>query len=285
MNEAFVNRKRAVMSRDDADSSAFEEMMVDVGKQSLCVAIKRGTRSRPPLLLFNGIGASLELAKPFMRALKRTEAIIFDVPGVGGSPPPASPYRPSTIARLASQLVVQLGFRQVDVGGVSWGGGIAQQFAHQHYAMCRKIVLAATSPGALMVPGEPPVLWKMATPRRYIDKDFMRRIAPEIYGGAFRRNPDFLATYANPMARTSERGYLYQLLAMAGWTSLPWLWTLKQPALILAGRDDPIVPLVNARLMAWLMPSAKLEILDDGHLFLVTSPVESAAIIETFLAE
>ena len=72
---------------------------------------------------------------------------------------------------------------------------------------------------------------------------------------------------------------------MAGWTSLPWLWTLKQPTLILAGRDDPIVPPVNARLMARLMPNARLKILDDGHLFLVTSPVESAAIIEAFLAE
>ena len=87
------------------------------------------------------------------------------------------------------------------------------------------------------------------------------------------------------MTGASEKGYLYQLIAMTGWTSLPWLWTLKQPALILAGRDDPIVPPVNARLMARLMPNARLKLLDDGHLFLVTSPVESAAIIEAFLAE
>ena len=139
--------------------------------------------------------------------------------------------------------------------------------------MCRKIVLAATSPGALMIPGDPRVLWKLATPRRYIDKDFMRRVAPEIYGGAFRNNPDILAAHAKAMTGTTEKGYLYQLIAMAGWTSLPWLWTLKQPALILAGRDDPIVPPVNARLMARLMPNARLKLLDDGHLFLVTSPV------------
>jgi pimeloyl-ACP methyl ester carboxylesterase len=113
----------------------------------------------------------------------------------------------------------------------------------------------------------------------------MRRIAPEIYGGAFRSNPELPAAFAKAMTGTTERGYLYQLLAMAGWTSLPWLWTLKQPALILAGRDDAIVPPVNGRLMAWLMPNAKLTILDEGHLFLVTSPVESAAIIEAFLAE
>jgi poly(3-hydroxyalkanoate) depolymerase len=285
MGEGRGNLGRAVMFDDESDSAEFDIRMIEVGAQPLRVAIKRGPKGRPPFLLFNGIGANLELAKPFMRALKRTEAIVFDVPGVGGSPPPSSPYRPSLIAGLAAKLLTQLGHRRADIAGVSWGGGMAQQFAHQNYDMCRKLVLAATSPGALMVPGSPRVLWKMATPRRFVDKGFMRRVAPEIYGGAFRKNPQLIEAYAGAMAGASDRGYLYQVLAMTGWTSLPWLWTLKQPTLILAGSDDPIVPPINARVMARLMPNARLEILNDGHLFLVTSPVESAAIIEKFLAE
>src|SRR5580698_4430997 len=226
MREALAHLDRAVMSDDESDGAEFDLRMIEVGAQPLRVAVKRGPKGRPPFLLFNGIGANLELAKPFMRALTHTEAIIFDVPGVGGSPPPTGPYRPSTLARLASQLLRQMGFRRADIAGVSWGGGIAQQFAHHHYDMCRKIVLAATSPGAFMIPGDPRVLWKLATPRRYIDKDFMHRVAPEIYGGAFRNNPDILAAYANGMTGTTNKGYLYQLIAMAGWTSLPWLWTL-----------------------------------------------------------
>jgi poly(3-hydroxyalkanoate) depolymerase len=285
MREALGNLDRAIMSDDESDTAEFDLRMIEVGAQPLRVAVKRGPKGRPPFLLFNGIGANLELARPFMRALKRTEAIVFDVPGVGGSPAPSYPFRPSSIARLAAQLLTQLGHKRADIAGVSWGGGMAQQFAHQNYDMCRKLVLAATSPGALMVPGNPRVLWKMATPRRYIDKGFMRGVAPEIYGGAFRKNPQLVEAYAGAMAGASDRGYLYQVLAMTGWTSLPWLWTLKQPTLILAGSDDPIVPPVNARLMARLMPNARLEILDDGHLFLVTRPVESAAIIEKFLAE
>jgi hypothetical protein len=73
--------------------------MIEVGGQQLQVAIKRGPKGRPPLLMFNGIGANWELAKPFLTALKQTEAIIFDIPGVGGSPLPSLPYRPSTLAR------------------------------------------------------------------------------------------------------------------------------------------------------------------------------------------
>src|ERR1700675_984898 len=285
MREALGNLDRAIMSDDESDTAEFDLRMIEVGTQPLRVAVKRGPKGRPPFLLFNGIGANLELAKPFVRALKRTEAIIFDVPGVGGSPAPPYPYRPSSIASLAAQLLTKLGHKRADIGGVSWGGGTAQQFAHQHYNMCRKLVLAATSPGAIMVPGSPRVLWKMATPRRYVDKGFMRTVAPEIYGGTSRQNPNLIEAHAGAMAGASGHGYLYQVMAMTGWTSLPWLWTLKQPALILAGRDDPIVPLANGRLMARMIPNSRLEILDDGHLFMVTRTVETAAIVETFLDE
>ena len=53
-------------------------------------------------------------------------------------------------------------------------------------------------------------------------------------------------------------GYFYQLLAMVGWSSLPWLWTLPQPTLVLMGRDDPLVPVVNGRILARLIPNARL---------------------------
>jgi poly(3-hydroxyalkanoate) depolymerase len=266
------------------DLDHVDVQIIEVGEQMLRVGVKRGPTGRPALLLFNGIGANLELAMPFMCALKQTEAIIFDVPGVGGSPLPSFPYRPSTIARLSARLVERLGYQQVDVAGVSWGGGLAQQFAHQYSDMCRRLVLAATSPGAIMVPASPRVLWKLATPRRYFDRGFMRRVAPQIYGGAFRDDPELVAKHANAMSGASNIGYLYQLFAMAGWTSLPWLWSLKQPTLILAGRDDPIVPPINGQIMARIMQNARLEIVDDGHLFMVTQPARTAAIIERFLA-
>ena len=52
----------------------------------LWVAVKPGAKDRPPLLLFNGIGANVELAEPFMREMGDVETVIFDIPGVGGSP-------------------------------------------------------------------------------------------------------------------------------------------------------------------------------------------------------
>jgi poly(3-hydroxyalkanoate) depolymerase len=225
------------------------------------------------------------LAKPFLEALTGTTAIIFDVPGVGGSPRPLLPYRPSTLARLGAGLVAELGYAEIDVAGVSWGGGIAQQFAHQYPKLCRRLVLAATAPGFTMVPASPSVLWKMATPRRYTDKGYMKRVAADIYGGAFRDDPSLIGRHAAAMHAARNLGYLYQLLAMSGWTSLPWLWSLPQPTLVLMGRDDPLVPPVNGHILAGLIPNAELRMIDDGHLFIVTRPAETAALIEAFLVD
>jgi hypothetical protein len=42
--------------------------------------------------------------------------------------------------------------------------------------------------------------------------------------------------------------------------------------------------MVNARILARLIPNAQLACVEDGHLFLVTSARESARIVAGFLA-
>jgi poly(3-hydroxyalkanoate) depolymerase len=256
----------------------------DVEGQMLRVGIRRGEKGCPPLLLFNGIGANIELVEPFLDALDGPEAIIFDVPGVGGSPSPWLPYRPFSLASLSAQLLDQLGYAQVDVLGVSWGGALAQQFAFQQGKRCRRLVLAATSPGHLMVPGKLTVLLKMATSRRYKDPQYMKRIAGDIYGGALRASPELVRKHLRHVRWSSDYGYYLQLFAGFGWTSLPWLRLLAQPTLVMAGSDDPLVPVANGRILASLIPDARLVTIDDGHLFLVTSAGESAAVISEFLS-
>jgi poly(3-hydroxyalkanoate) depolymerase len=255
----------------------------EVGGQTLRVGVRRGENGAPPLLLFNGIGANIELAQPFLDAMNGFGAIVFDVPGVGGSPAPGLPYRPWTLARLTARLLDQLGYPQVDVLGVSWGGALAQQFAFSCATRCRRLVLAATSPGHLMIPGKLTVLLKMATPRRYQDPEYMRKIAGDIYGGALRGSPDLVRLHLKHVRWSSSYGYYLQLFAAAGWSSLPWLPFLSQPTLVMVGTDDPIVPVANGQILAKLIPAAKLVTMDDGHLFLVTSAARSAEIVAEFL--
>ena len=263
-----------------------------LGEQLLRVGVRPVPQGRTggavgtPMLLFNGIGANMELAGLLVSELAAVETLIFDIPGAGKSPPPKFPYRLFTMARLARKLLDELGYGRVDVMGVSWGGGLAQQFAIQYPQRVRRLVLAATAMGALAtVPGHPRVLLKMVNPRRYADKGYMNRVAPDLYGGDLRTDADAIKLFTDHACGGHPTGYRYQMLAMLGWTSLPWLWRIRQPTLVMAGSDDPLVPLVNARLHAWLLHDARLHIIDDGHLFLLTRARETARVVAAFLSE
>ena len=247
---------------------------------TLRVGVWPGSARRAPLLLFNGIGASLELLGPFADALDDVELISYDMPGTGESGLPPIPYRLWMLALLTDQLLDELGYDRVDTLGVSWGGGIAQQFALQNPRRCRRLVLAATCAGVTMIPPKLSVLTKFMTPRRFNDPDYLASIANEIYGGDVASNAEALGHFK----RTRYAGYLLQQLAIAGWTSLPWLRLVRQPTLILAGTDDRIVPPGNADLLAWAIPDSRIHRFDDGHLFLITDPASSAAVIDEFLS-
>jgi poly(3-hydroxyalkanoate) depolymerase len=259
--------------------------ILGVGGRALRVCVRDGAAGRPPLLLCNGLGASLELLQPFVDELDRRRPVIrFDMPGVGGSPAPVLPYHLGTSAPLLAGLLDQLGYPEADVLGISWGGALAQQFALSRPDRVRRLVLVATGPGALMVPAGPKILVHMLTPRRHRDPAHAARIAGHLYGGSARRDPTVARDLLHATTRLGPaRGYFYQLIATAGWTSLPRLARLRPSALILAGDDDPIIPLVNARIMHWLIPGSELHVYEGGHLELAAHPELIAPVVEAFL--
>jgi poly(3-hydroxyalkanoate) depolymerase len=273
-------------SRQPADRRPYVRT-VTAGGRTLRASVRPGTdESVPPLLLMNGIGASLEVLQPFVDALDRRRTVVrFDVPGVGGSPRPVVPYNLATFGPVVAGMLDRLSFRdQVDVLGLSWGGGLAQHFAVQHRRRVRRLVLAATGTGSLMVPAHPRVLARMLTPRRHRDPEYARQIAGEIYGGTMRTDPGRAARALHSDTRLGpRRGYYYQLAATTGWSSLPFLRLIRQPTLVVVGDDDPIIPLVNARIMARLIPDARLHVYSGGHIALITEAEDLAPVIERFL--
>jgi poly(3-hydroxyalkanoate) depolymerase len=271
-------------------STTTEVRDVAVGGRHIRVAVRPGRNEpgqppRVPLLLINGIGANLELLEPFVRELDpAVEVIRFDPPGIGGSPRPVRPYWFGGLCRMIAAMLTELGYDHVDVLGISWGGGVAQHFAAFQASRCRRLVLVATATGTLMLPGRPSVLVHLLTPRRYLDREYLQRVAGQIYGGLARIDTEEIAAAMHDYHRAGlSRGYLYQLAASAGWTSLPFLPLLRQPTLIMAGDDDPIIPLTNARLMNLLIPKSQLHVYRGGHLGLVTEAAELAPVVDGFL--
>lgn len=262
---------------------AFTIEMIQFGRQLLRVGRSRGDGTAPPLLMFNGIGGNIELLAPLAQALAGREVITFDIPGVGHSQMPHRPYRLRDVVNLACEVLDRYGHGEADVLGVSWGGAAAQQFVRTAPQRCRRLILCATATGALMVPARPDVLWKMATPRRYVNREYSRSIAGDIYGGDFRKDPKAAAEFFKHVRWQSSLGYYLQLAAVAGWTSVHWLRRVRQPTLVMAGEDDPLIPMVNARLMHKLIPNSELLVFDCGHLFLLTRIDKASAAIRAFL--
>jgi poly(3-hydroxyalkanoate) depolymerase len=240
-----------------------------------------------PLLLINGLGASLEMWSPLLAHLPERDIIIFDLPGAGRSSVPHVPLRMRGIANIVAELMCKLGVGPADVLGYSLGGVVAQELAYRHPALVHRLILAATSAGWPAWPPNPLVAWLMLTPARYYDRRLAAAIVPVIAGGRTARDRAVLLASVDERIASppTVRGYLQQLYAITGWTSQPWLGRLPQPTLVLHGNEDPIVPVVNARLMARRIPRAILaEIPRAGHMLLVDEPERAAPEINRFLS-
>jgi len=258
--------------------------IITIKNRRLRVAIHAGNGGQVPLLLMNGLGVNLELLQPFVDELDSGRGSIrFDAPGIGGSSLPAIPYTLPSLARLVAQMLDHLGYTQVDVLGVSWGGALAQQFALQHSHHCRRLILASTATGSIMIPGRLSALAELGAPQRYTEPAYLKEVDPDLSSKDLRSESRLVREAAPALRSGGSVGYMYQVLAVMGWTSLPWLWLLRQPTLILAGSEDPIVRPINAKIMQGLIPHSKLYLYNGGHMGLLTHKVELAHVVEQFL--
>jgi pimeloyl-ACP methyl ester carboxylesterase len=242
----------------------------------------------PPLLLINGLGAPAEMWLPLVRHLKGYELITFDMPGCGRSSTPRFPLGMRALASIAATVMHRAGHAQAHVLGYSLGGLVAQEMAYRHPECVDRLVLCATTPGFPSLPPRPLAAWLMLTPSRYVDRAAAEMIVPMIAGGRTSRDREVLD--ANLPARLAHApslvGYLNQLYAAGGFTSHPWIRFIKQSTMIIAGDDDPLVPVPNARYLAWAIPNARLQVMRGaGHLMLIDEPRTAGGLISGFLEE
>jgi poly(3-hydroxyoctanoate) depolymerase len=237
----------------------------------------------PPLLLISGLWGQIRMWDDVLPHLAGFRTIAFDPPGIGETQMPSLPYTISRLAGFCGGVLKAAGVSQADVLGVSLGGAIAQQLAHSRPDRVRRLVLVSTSPGAISVPGRPGALLRFLHPTAYASKRNLERHAGAMFGGRLRAHPQLVRRWHFQPPR-HLRAYAFRLAGTAGWTSLPWLRRLQTPTLVVHGDDDPIVPLINAQLLAWLIPTARLHVVrGGGHLLLLDSAADVVPTITAFL--
>ena len=249
---------------------------VQVGRHRVGVSIQGLHHHTVPLLMCNGIGGGYPMWTPLREQLPRT-TIAFDVQRAFlGFPPSVRTY-----GHFLARVVEQLGFERADVLGLSWGAIVAQQLAHDHPERVDRLILAGSTPGFMSVPAKPGVALGLVMPRRGVKR--LEGAVTTLCAGDFLKDVE-LPKRLGLLDNIDKPTYRRQLMALTGWSSLWWLRSVQHETLILHGSDDPIVPVVNARLVAKLMPRASLQIVQGGgHLFLHTRPEESGRRITEFL--
>jgi pimeloyl-ACP methyl ester carboxylesterase len=236
----------------------------------------------PPLLLIMGLWGEISAWDPLIDELAGFQTIAFDAPGIGGTDLPSFPRSLPALARFAVGVLDAVGLARAHVLGVSFGGLVAQQLAVILPDRVDRLVLVSTSSGFMSVPGQPQALLRLFAPWSFTTRDGLAD-AGDVFGGRIRKHPELLA-------QLGLRGpdglslYVNRLAGLSGWWGLPW--SIRQPALVLTGDDDPLVPPSNSRILANFLPNARLKVISGGgHLVLFDSPAEVAPLIGGFLRE
>lgn len=243
-------------------------------------AAAKGTRpTLRPLVILGGIGMNMEMLEPIASRLPHRRIVSFDMPGIGQSPDPIFPYTIPHVALTLASLLDRLQIEAVDLLGISWGGAVVQQFAFQHRARTGKMVLAATSAGGTMMPGNPSMISQMLDPMEYsVEKTLRRNLAMFYNGGGADRVSLNAATAPSPL------GWSCQMAAFASWSSAAFLPLLGMPVLVMGDADDQLVPPGNAHFLHNAIPGSKLDMTEGGgHLFMLARPDAFIARLTGFL--
>lgn len=242
------------------------------------------------LLLLTGIGyATWAWQRQLPEFSRRYRTVAFDSRGVGRSDKPDERYTIELCAEDALAVLDAVGSRPAHVLGFSMGGYVALTLALRHPDAVRSLVLVATScggPDSLGVPEATLEAWGEAA--HLSPEEFARRTMPLAFapGWATAHPEEFEAALAARLAHpTPAFAWRRQFVACAEFLAEGIdAESIRQPALVLHGTLDRIVPLENSFLLARRLPRAELAILEEaGHLALLERPADVNRRILEFL--
>jgi pimeloyl-ACP methyl ester carboxylesterase len=255
-----------------------------------------GAETDPPVLLVMGLGAHMiqwdegfceGLAARGYRVIRFDNRDIGKSSKIGATPPDIMqamialrsgqpfhvPYLLKDMAADAIGLLDFLGIHSAHVVGASMGGMIAQEMAIRFPGRVRTLTsIMSTTGDPALPPPRPEVMGAFfapppRTPEEYVEAN--ANIWRAMRNGGFPEEEPLDRVRA---ARAAARGLCpeggaRQLLAvMASGSRKDRLASVKAPALVIHGADDPLVPLAGGEDTARSLPGAKLVVIERmGH--------------------
>jgi pimeloyl-ACP methyl ester carboxylesterase len=202
------------------------------------------------------------------------EVILTDNAGVGLSTGTA-PDTVAGMARDAASLIDALGLERVDLFGFSMGGHVAQQIAVDRPELVRRLVLVGTGPRGgdgmdQLAPDVVPLFRTVYEPQdlMWLPIFFSPSEASQAAGRRFLERirartedcdvPVSAVTVAAHLAAAGEWG-------TPAPDSFDYLKGIAQPALVVNGSNDVVVPTINSYILQQNLPNAELILFPDSN--------------------
>lgn len=251
-----------------------------------------GNDDAPVLIMLHGIFASLHTWNGWTEALSPYFRLIsIDNPNFGltGSHPKG--MQKNLYSDFLNDFTDALGLKKVHMAGNSLGGWMSWEFAARFPDKVEKVILL-DSAGFFFIP--PPILISMGMPaggwlaaRTPLPRKFLYSIIRTTYGDKSRLSKDTLDLYYDLLMRPGNRQAGARVIAFVrnrGGFGKKLLKQVKQPVLIMWGRDDKWIPLAHVELFKKSLPQAQVIMYDNcGHMPMEELPEQSAADALAFL--
>ncbi|MFO8055979.1 MAG: alpha/beta fold hydrolase [bacterium] len=236
----------------------------------------RDTGAGEPVVLVHGWGGSgydWKRLIPYFDDQYRV--IVPDLPGFGNSDKPDIAYNLDYYLRFMEAFIAELGVSRFHLAGHSMGGQIAAAYALHHPAQVASLVLLDPAGVSHQVPwfyraaSRPWIVYPLLRFMPLFLFEFWQRRFGPYYDSSFLSHEDIKGHYHSyghkPGARAATRTFKNIVADPAAWLDNR-IAEIKAPALVVWGRQDPLLPLEMSEAFIKCLPGARLEVLERcGH--------------------
>jgi pimeloyl-ACP methyl ester carboxylesterase len=236
-----------------------------------------------PLLLIHGLMVTGDMFEPVLGALeKRRRLIVPDLRGSGRSRTLPPPYKVEQQAADLARLLESLGIEKADVLGYSQGGAVAQQFALDHSAHVRRLVLSNTYAHNAATFREKLESRLLPFLVRLLGLERFARLVVSL--GLSRVSKERAGWVVSLIADQDPRLMIIAWKEAMAFDSRSLLGKIACPTLVIAGEKDNGVPIHHAEMLHKGIPGSKLVVVDGAdHALIWSHPDDFARVVTEFL--
>jgi pimeloyl-ACP methyl ester carboxylesterase len=238
-----------------------------------------------PVLFIHGFPLDRTVWRQVMATLTGWKRIAPDLRGMGLSDAPGR-YTMSEYADDLAALLDALHVESAVVCGLSMGGYIAFELLRRHKSRVRALVLVNSRAEADTEDGRRKRNEMIAKVQREGAGALAEALVPQLLAPwSVTALPHVVDHLASMIAGNASAGVIGALEAMRDRPdSTPMLKQIDVPTLVIAGREDRLIPTSTSRALADAIPGAQLTLIPEaGHLAPLEQPVQTSRVIAEFL--